>query len=171
MTIQIHLDSAVRQELAGRGVDLSVGIFACHYVQLGKASLIRLDEIDPAKVPAAWLKEVAQVSNGMVGGHTPETTLTILSTAGELDAEALLCFLKAGQTHPDRLAKINAFNRQIEDELITQARKLRQRSLHRRLRGRHPPAPPDDSVADPILPQCGAVPPVSGSLFPSATLQ
>lgn len=68
MTIQIHLDSAVRQELAGRGVDLSVGIFACHYVQLGKVSLIRLDEIDPAKVPAAWLKEVAQVSNGMVGG-------------------------------------------------------------------------------------------------------
>ncbi len=45
MTIQIHPDLVVQQELASRGIDSSVGVFGDHQVQIGKASPIRLDEI------------------------------------------------------------------------------------------------------------------------------
>ena len=64
MSIQINPDQVAMQELAARGVDASVGVFGSHYVQIGKASPIRLDQIKSADVPFAWFKTATQIRRG-----------------------------------------------------------------------------------------------------------
>ena len=54
MSIQINPDQVAMQELAARGVDASVGVFGSHYVQIGKASPIRRDQIQADDVGVAW---------------------------------------------------------------------------------------------------------------------
>ena len=100
MSIQINPDQVAMQELAARGVDASVGVFGNHYVQIGKASPIRLDEIKSADVPFAWFKTATQIRRGKEGvRQTAEDAIKVLLKPGALDAGTLLGLLKAGQTH------------------------------------------------------------------------
>lgn len=107
MSIQINPDQVAMQELAARGVDASVGVFGSHYVQIGKASPIRLDQIKSADVPFAWFKTATQVRRGREGVlQTAEDAIKVLLKPGALDAGKLLGLLKAGQTHLGRLAAL-----------------------------------------------------------------
>ena len=106
--MKILVDQQVSQELAARGVDASVGIFGSHHVQIGKGSPIRLDAIKSANVPSAGFTQMRQIARGQEGvRQTARDALKVLTQPGSLDAGALLGLLKAGQTHIDRLAKLN----------------------------------------------------------------
>ena len=58
MSIQINPDQVAMQELAARGVDASVGVFGGHYVQIGKASPIRVSVAIPFSVFSDYFKPI-----------------------------------------------------------------------------------------------------------------
>ena len=125
MTIQIHPDLVVQQELAARGIDSSVGVFGDHQVQIGKASPIRLDEIKSAAVPSAGFWKATQIRNGKDGVRlTAAEAVGVLLKPGALDAERLLGLLKACQTHVARLAALGELTQAQKDDgtwIFTQA--------------------------------------------------
>lgn len=125
MTIHINPDLVVQQELAQRGVDSSVGVFGSHYVKIGKASPIRLDQIQSASAPYAGVWTAVQIRPGLEGvRQTAEEALRVLLRAGPLDAARLLGFLKAGQTHLGRLAEAGELSQAQKDDgtwVFTQA--------------------------------------------------
>lgn len=125
MTIHINPDLVVQQELAQRGVDSSVGVFGSHYVKIGKASPIRLDQIQSASAPYAGVWTAVQIRPGLEGvRQTAEEALRVLLRPGPLDAARLLGFLKAGQTHLGRLAEAGELSQAQKDDgtwVFTQA--------------------------------------------------
>ena len=125
MTIQIHPDLVVQQELATRGIDSSVGVFGDHQVQIGKASPIRLDEIKSAAVPSAGFWKATQIQNGKDGVRlTAAEAVGVLLKPGALDAERLLGLLKACQTHLGRLTALGQLTQAQKDDgtwIFTQA--------------------------------------------------
>ncbi len=105
--MKIQADQVTMQELAGRGVDSSVGVFGNHYLQIGKGTPVRLDVIKSAKVPSAGFRTVTQVRRGLAGiEQTASDALATLAKPGSLNAEKLLGLLKAQQTHLERLDKL-----------------------------------------------------------------
>ena len=86
MTIHINPDPVVTQELAERGVDSSVGVFGSHYVKIGKASPIRLDQIQSASAPYAGVWTAVQIRPGLEGvRQTAEEALRVLLRRLELE--------------------------------------------------------------------------------------
>ena len=121
MSLTINPDIVTQQELQSRGVDSSVGVFGSHHVQIGNGTPIRLDEIKSAKVPYAGFKTATQIRRGKAGiEQTASDALKTLAASGSLDAGKLLGFLKAQQTHLERLVKLDQLDpaqKQDEDGL------------------------------------------------------
>ena len=121
MSLTINPDIVTQQELQSRGVDSSVGVFGSHHVQIGNGTPIRLDEIKSAKVPYAGFKTATQIRRGKAGiEQTASDALKTLAASGLLDAGKLLGFLKAQQTHLERLVKLDQLDpaqKQDEDGL------------------------------------------------------
>ena len=121
MSLKIQADVVVKNELESRGVDSSVGVFGSHHVQIGKGTPVRLDVIQSAKIPYAGFKTATQVTRGKAGIHqTATNALKTLAASGQLDAGKLLGFLKAQQTHLERLDKLGGLTeaqRQDQDGL------------------------------------------------------
>ncbi len=111
MSLTIQPDQFVAQELESRGVDSSVGVYGSHHVQIGKGTPVRIDQIKSASLPFAGFKTATQVRRGLAGvEQTSRDVLKTLAAPGRLDAGKLLGLLKAGQTHVDRLARLNALD-------------------------------------------------------------
>ena len=121
MSLKIQADAVVKSELEARGIDSTVGVFGSHHVQIGKGKPVRLDVIQSAKVPYAGFKTATQVTRGKAGIHqTAADALKTLATPGQLNAGKLLGFLKAQQTHLERLDKLGGLTeaqRQDQDGL------------------------------------------------------
>ena len=105
---QIQADTAVREELAARGITETTGVFGNHKVQLGKGSSIRLDKIKSADVPFAGFRTATKIARGKAGLANSATDVlkTLHSRTGALDAGRLLGSLKAMQTQLGRLGKL-----------------------------------------------------------------
>ena len=111
MSLTIQPDQFVAQELESRGVDSSVGVYGSHHVQIGKGTPVRIDQIKSASLPYAGIKTATQVRRGLAGvEQTSRDVLKTLAAPGSLDAGKLLGLLKAGQTHVERLARLNALD-------------------------------------------------------------
>ena len=111
MSLTIQPDQFVAQELESRGVDSSVGVYGSHLVQIGKGTPVRIDQIKSASLPYAGIKTATQVRRGLAGvEQTSRDVLKTLAAPGSLDAGKLLGLLKAGQTHVERLARLNALD-------------------------------------------------------------
>ncbi|MBQ9366802.1 MAG: DUF3626 domain-containing protein [Victivallales bacterium] len=121
MSLKIQADAVVKSELEARGIDSTVGVFGSHHVQIGKGKPVRLDVIQSAKVPYAGFKTATQVTRGKAGIHqTAADALKTLAAPGQLNAGKLLGFLKAQQTHLERLDKLGGLTeaqRQDQDGL------------------------------------------------------